>query len=354
MPRCWILVTLFGAAIAFEVTPSPRSIARKGFARWRGRVQCSARSPGRLGMISNLFNTDTGSLPKLPRDVKEAVSNCRESTQAALSNKISRMTVDFPVGTKFGVEKGGTKQKREGETPTRKDLEKSDRELARIFVEMFQPVGSENLVVAFNDVDAADDAKKRWKGDPSAGSRILSMDRKRSSASKKKKKSRSKGFAAKMAAEIEASDDGSGPFELPEHTEVALFVAPGPKELIIIERICESAGMGTLVVLLNARLENVEKFASSDAKTLFTEEFEPVFCLSAAPQEDAPGCLLYRAYDKDWVLARKPAVGQPKTILLQSTRPTGDECRAAFENLELSEVEKNVESAIENVANWLR
>jgi hypothetical protein len=262
------------------------------------------------------------------------------------------MEIEFPVGTKFGVEKG-TSKKRDASTttPTRQDFERSDRELARIFVEMFQPVGSDRIAVVFETMEGADAAKAQWKGDStSSGARILSMDRRKSNAMKKRTKNR--GFAAKMAAEI---DDGveSGPFQLPEQTEVALFVAPGPKELIIIERICEQVGMGTLVILLNARIGNIDKFVSQEAERLFRNEFEPVFCLTAA-QQYAPGCLLYRKYDESWVLARKPKVGQPKTILVQKERPTQEECRQGFDKLELSDLEKNVENAMESFAGWFR
>ena len=322
---------------------------------------------------------------QLPRDVKEAVRKCREATQAALSDRISRMMVDFPVGTKFGVEPqvGGKSKKRQlssdsSTTPTQFDLQKSDRELARIFVDMFQPVGGEHLVVAFNTVDEADAAKQQWQGDPSAASRILSLDRRRSSASStKRNKPGAKGFAAKLAAEINDGGDDSttkGPFQLPDKTEVALFVAPGPRERVIIERICEQVGMGTLIVLLNSRVlstttttttTTTTNFGSAAARQLFQQEFVTVFALGAAPQEAAPGCLLYRSYNSssgttssghggDWILARKPAVGPPKTILVQATRPTNEECREALEGLELSGLEKNVEMAMENVVGWFR
>ena len=41
--------------------------------------------------ISNLFNNDNTKAPQLPKDVKEAVSKCRESVQKGLENKLSRM-----------------------------------------------------------------------------------------------------------------------------------------------------------------------------------------------------------------------------------------------------------------------
>jgi hypothetical protein len=297
------------------------------------------------------------------------VSKCRQATQDALQNRISRMDIEFPVGTKFGVEKtmiSSTKKKRGLVTkeslgdggPTRAMLDQSNRELARLFVEMFQPVGGDRIVVAFVEDALADAAKQQWKGDPGASCRIVAMNRRSNKSKTKKKATQAKGFAAKIAAEVGVDDDNndtaSGPFQLPANTEVALFVAPEPKELVVIEKICREVGMGTLVVLLNARIEKVTNFGTESAARLYQEEFEPVFTLAAAPQEEAPSCLLYRAFPGDWVLARKPKVGQPKAILNQVTRPTKEDCKIAYNSLEVGDLEKNVENFVDNVAGWFR
>ena len=292
--------------------------------------------------ISNIFNqgSDTPQQDTLPRDVKEAVTKCRASTQEALQKRLSRMTIEFPVGTKFGVEPQPKTKNKESSSqePTLEDLQRSDRELARLFVDMFQPVGGDRIAVAFSTVDQADAAKQQWKKDFSAQSNVLSMDNKKSQKKQKKKKQKQKmarGFAAKLAADID--DDGQGgPFALPPNTEVALFVAPGPKELVLVEKICQQAGMGTLVILLNARLDKVTNFGSTEAQQLFQEEFEPVFYLGAAPQDAAPGCLLHRAYPGSWVMARKPGVvGQPKTVLVQPDKPTPEECAAVLVSVDV-------------------
>eukprot|EP00980_Cylindrotheca_fusiformis_P000305 scaffold73_cov118-Cylindrotheca_fusiformis.AAC.1 len=297
-----------------------------------------------LRMVSNIDSSVS-----LPRDVKDAVSRCKTATQEALKSQISRMDIEFPVGTKFGVEKYPKNKSSSDGGPTQAVLNQSDRELARLFVDMFQPVGGENIVVAFTDQTLADAAKKKWKGDPTASSRILAMNRKKGSA--KTKKVKAKGFAAKLAAEIDDSPD-TGPFALPDGTQVAIFVSPGPKELPVIEKICNQVGMETCVILLNARLSKISNFGTETAATLFNEEFKSVFALTAAPQDVAPNCLLYHAYPTSWTLARKPKVGQPKPILTQNTRPTDEECEAAFNSLELTDLEKGVENALENVAGW--
>ena len=107
--------------------------------------------------------------------------------------------------------------------------------------------------------------------------------------------------------------------------------------------------------MLNARLSLIEKYASDDARKLFEEGFETVWSLSAAPQEEAPGCLMHRAYPGQWMLARKPQVGAPKTISLkEGAKFSGEECAEAFANIEVSELEKGTEKLAENMASWFK
>lgn len=322
---------------------------------WSHHVRTAGcRQLSQLSMIGGLFQADKKSQPTLPRNVKDAVTACRSSVQEALGQRLSRMAIEFPVGTKFGVEAVPDNKKTSTDTaaPTRDDFLRSDRELARLFVDMFQPVGGENIAVVFADMEQAEAASNKWRSDATAQCRISSLDgkKKRKAAAKKK----TKGFAAKLAAEI-GDDDESGPFRLTENTEVALFVAPSTaKELATIERICHDVGMGTLVILLNARIGTIDSFPTPTAETLYKQGFESVFCLSAADQAAAPNCLLYRAFPGPWSLARKPRVGQPKPLLTMDARPTVEEYRAAHEAAQLSDLEEGVENAIENMASWFR
>jgi len=176
----------------------------------------------------------------------------------------------------------------------------------------------------------------------------------------KKKKKKAVGFAAKMAQEMgeDASGSGnsnqSGPFRLPEGCDVALFVAPGPTKLIAVKRICEEVGMGTLVILLNARLGDYESTTTTtnDDDNFFQDEFDSIFHLSAAPQEQAPGCLLHRSYPDGWILARRVKVGPPKTFAAFEDRPSGEECKVAYDGVEIGDLEQGVENALMNVASW--
>ncbi|GKY96658.1 hypothetical protein MPSEU_000625400 [Mayamaea pseudoterrestris] len=313
-----------------------------------------------LYMISNMFSNDP-KLPDLPRDVKTAVSNCRAAVQAALQQRSSRMDITFPVGTKFGVEQATKSNRRDRlnqNVPSVSDFERSDRELARLFVDMFQPVGGANICVVFRDANAANQAKQQWKNDATIQCNILSVDQRKVQAKKRKQAASGKGFAAKIGVELLVKDDdntsASGPFSLPANTEVALFVAPQQKELVTVERICSQVGMDTLIILLNARISSDQTFASPEAKQLFTQDFDPVFTLVAAPQEVAPGCLLYRAFPNDWVLARKPKVGKPVSIISSPRRLTVEECRAAYESIKVSDVEKGIDNVVDTLAGWLQ
>ena len=366
------------ATAAFAFSPQPLTgIRHQGCAPTAPFSSSSSSSS--LRMIGNLPGISGGKEgPSLPRDVKSAVSDCRAAVQMALEGRISRMDVEMPVGADYSIEKGngrGGKRKGGGRghladlasdgdataadgMPTMDQLERSDRELARLFVEMFQPLGGEHISVVFRDEGLAGTARQRWKGDAGAECRVLAVDRKGKRSSNGmggggKKKKKNMGFAAKMAAEIEG-DGASGAFALPDGTEVALFVAPGPKELIAVERICSQVGMGTCVILLNARLSKVDNFGTDDAKELFVEKFESVFHLAAAPQEGAPGCLLHRAYPSEWILARKPKVGSPKTIATYPQRPTLEQCAEAYDSIEITDMEKTTDNVIDNVASWFK
>lgn len=325
-------------------------------------------------MIGNIFGGgNDGNDPQLPKDVKDAISKCRGAVQKGLEDRISRMDIEMPVGANFGVEKKkASKTKRGGnlssltgaddeqnEGLTLEKLDTSNRELALLFVEMFQPLGGEHIAAVFNDEYLADEARMLWKGDLSAECNILAIDRKGKQGvlktGKKGRKKKSKGFAAKMAEEMEEENTISGPFALPKDTEVAMFVSPGPKELIAIERICNDEGMGTCIVLLNARLSLIEKYASDEARKLFEEDFVNVWSLSAAPQEDAPGCLMHRAYPGPWVLARKPMAGPPKTIATKENgKFSGEECKKAYGEIEVTDLEKGTEKLAENFAGWFK
>ena len=94
------------------------------------------------------------------------------------------------TGANFGVEKKSSKNKQKGNLSSltadesdeaylsQEKLETSNRELARLFVEMFQPLGSSHICAVFNDELLADQARQRWSNDISIECNIAAIDRK--------------------------------------------------------------------------------------------------------------------------------------------------------------------------------
>ena len=91
----------------------------------------------------------------VPRDIKETTAQLKQSVQAALQGRQSRMEIEMPIAAKFAVESGPLGK---GRLPA---MERSDRELARLFVEMFDPIG-ESVVLVFNENRLAKEAKRKW------------------------------------------------------------------------------------------------------------------------------------------------------------------------------------------------
>jgi len=333
---------------------------------------------------------------ELPTTRKETISQMTAATQAALRARCSRMDVELPPGAHLGVEKAEGKasplgglfgldngvNEAAGVAKAMVALQRSDRELARLFVEMFQPLGPESVCAVFSNGAEAQAAKESWKGD--SATRVYAFSEKggasaltaaadaKSKKAKKQKKQASlgrggrgggAGFAAKLSAattttkqqpgaadanaNADADIDGSevsAPAHprdglVPEKCEVLLVVAPkGADDLTRVETLCRSAGLGTVVVLLNARLESA-RFASEAQKEWFlgadgTGEFEPVFQLKPPPptavaearrlNAAAATPILWRAYPNDWQLCSKPSIGNTKKIAEFKDRPSAE------------------------------
>eukprot|EP00904_Undaria_pinnatifida_P010207 jgi/Undpi1/6316/HiC_scaffold_20.g08799.m1 len=187
-----------------------------------------------------------------------------------LKGQRSRMDVDLPFAARLGVETAdGDKDKKKA---TAADVERADRELARLFLEMFDVIG-EQVVVAFPTDEDAKKATKAWaKGTPYKGT-VTSMNPKAQKSAQIKRGSEAVlGFAKSVAAKKKkqaAAGGKKGGGEnagdrlagrtgtariAPPGTEVLLVVAPKQPELMVVQKLSNDLGQGCLVVLLNARL----------------------------------------------------------------------------------------------------
>lgn len=275
----------------------------------------------------------------LPRDIKEIINQLRGSVQAGLQARLSRIDVDLPIGADFGIESG--EKRRKGGMIGAEDVARSDRELARLFVEMFAGTGLKPLVV-FSDEAQAKRAKELWPGVEArvaalGGASPPSQPGKAKKASKKKSGGGGGGFGAAAAPPTAAPSRGLS--AVPPATEVLFAVRPGPAQLDAIREFSEASGMDRLVVLLNARIGTLPAdyapFAESFTNA-YTFVTDPTGATAAAQKEgggaaDATPAVLWRAYPDEWVVATKPKLGPPKQIASLSSRPSTETIDAAIE-----------------------
>ena len=294
---------------------------------------------------------------KLPRNIKEMIDQLRASTQASLGARQSRLAVEMPVGMEFGVE--GQKAKRKGKTKIigSEDIIRSNRELARLFVGMFEGTGLVPLVLFPSDYEATA-AKKMWDA-PGLEASVKALVPLISDEAVKVKTTP----AAAKAGNGGGFGGGGGGFgggaskkgkkakpppppltRVPPKAEVVFAVSPGEAQLGALQEFCEASGMDQLVILLNARLyadaeappeacAYFEDGGDGGFETAFTFLTQPLGMSTAKPDGDP--IVLWRAYPDEWVFARKPAIGPPRSLLTregEDGRPRLDELRDAVES----------------------
>ena len=298
---------------------------------------------------------------ELPRNVKEMIGQLRSSVQGALSSRESRISVEMPVGFEFGVEGERAKRKGSAKVLTNADIERSNRELARLFVGMFEGTGLAPLVL-FPTVAEAAYAKKFWAA-PGLEARVQALVPSGEPAATK--------VSATTAATSRGFGGGGGGFgggaaskgkgkggkakvkempplaRVPEAAEVIVVVAPYEAQMSVLREFCESAGMEKLVILLNARLEDALDTTAPSRRffahggdggfvTAYTFLTQPlgVKASEATPKSSGDPLVLWRSYPSEWVFARKPAIGAPRRLLERAgtdSRPSVDDMKAALE-----------------------
>jgi len=263
---------------------------------------------------------------RLPKNIKDAVTQLRGSIQAALQSRVSRMDVEMPYAANFGVEGRKTVKEEELSMVRQEDAESSDRELARLIAEMFKGTGiDENMVIAFSDSNQAKKAVRQWEFSSVPG-QVIVIDAKGKKV--KSAKGGGGGFGAKKGVDEEIEISAS---PVPAGTEVLVIVAPKAKQLKAIENNANNLGMGCLIILVNARLDEVV-YASEQQEDFFKSEFNRVFMLKPSPLQNWKGGVLYRSFPDDWQLCMPKTLGFPKELLAQKDMPTLEELNEAFKN----------------------
>ena len=312
----------------------------------------------------------------LPRNLKEMVQQLKEAMQASLSGRQSRLAVEMPLGFEFGVE--GQKAKRKGGAKllTSDDVVRSDRELSRLFVGMFEGTGLIPLILFSSEAEAAA-AKRQWDA-PGLEARVQALMPPGQAAAPVKVTSPAKAKAAssggggfgggggggfgggatsskkgKKGSKKKATEGPPPLSKVPPSAEVVIAVAPGEGQLRVLQDFCSESGMDKLVIVLNARLdaaggaegepksddivEYFEDCGDGGFQTSFAFVTQPLGVGKAGSSEAADQgdpLVLYRRYPDEWVFARKPAIGPPKYLLTQDAdegRPSVGELRAAVD-----------------------
>mmetsp|Transcript_23371 Transcript_23371/g.51102 ORF Transcript_23371/g.51102 Transcript_23371/m.51102 type:complete len:357 (+) Transcript_23371:3-1073(+) len=276
-------------------------------------------------------------LAALPRTTGEMVGALRTSVQAALQARKSRIRVDMPPGFDFGVE--GQSKRSEGGVA---EIVRSDRQLARLFLGMFEGTGLVPLIV-FSSSEQLKAAKKIW-GATEAKVALLAGEAAESTPGKKKLMSKSKrkpsgggGFGAPSSSA--AGEAPKAMASVPASTEVLFVVAPGGAQLLAVQAFCQSQGSDRLVVLLNARCIEQEDKVDDDQRAFFDDEFETVVAFDTNPARLRSGddeipkdpIVLWRGFPAEWVLARKPKLGPPSVLLKSDEKPALADIRKAVD-----------------------
>lgn len=338
-------------------------------------VACSQLYPGapqQRGTVVMQLPGFTGVLPNSRATMTTALS---EAVQACLSGRQSRMSVEFPLGFSFGVlgeavEKGPEK-KDKMRVIKAEDVRRSNRELGRLFVGMFEKTGLKPLVL-FPSEEELTEAKKVWwdvLADEASVRALVPPSAQEAKAETAAAPIVSKaGFGAGLTPGGGKKGKGKSKKKksvpgavtplnaIPESAEVVVAVGPGIEQLYMLKDFSERFGQEKLVILLNARLDaagGAEGLAKpKELKEYFRDggegSFTTAFVFNTQPfgvaQAGSPEAqalaklqertVLYRKYPDEWMFCKKPLVGEPKVLMKKGAfegRPSKDELLKVLE-----------------------
>jgi hypothetical protein len=242
-------------------------------------------------------------MKNFPVKIRNIVTKMKDATQKALKSKLSRIEVELPPAADYGVEKGGIFDN----LPELEKVKRSNREAARLFTEMFSMLSS-TTVCMFTTEGEARNAKTSYGG--AFRGQCLSIDG-GGKGTKGFSNLRSRRFTAE---EQEAALLGSDGVYVPDGTEVLVVVGPRAKDFKKIKKMHEKLGEGTLIILLNARVDAVELLAGKEEGELawLREAFTPVFTYAPpvlvnaqGEAEEQPNMLQYHEFgpEERWYIA---------------------------------------------------
>jgi hypothetical protein len=257
-----------------------------------------------------------------------------EVTQVALRNGCSRMEVDLPPVADFGIENSKSSGKSKPLSNT-DQIAKTNRECARLFVEMFSSIQSSTVVLFPTESEAAT-ARNLWS--PLFRGEILAMDIPKV---KGFSKLNSRRFSLEEQKSALLSDDG---VYIPEGTLVLIIAGPRAKDWKSIVRINNKLDDNTVVILLNSRAAATTELSNQNSVDAFNplnwieDNYENVFHYAPPFVKDdgilkGRDILLYHQHNEKWSLLEREKksglmgignAGSFKTLWEGENRPSSE------------------------------
>ena len=285
-----------------------------------------------------LLFTGSDAAAEYPVTVKSVLSRMTASVQKALENRISRLEIELPPAVDWGVEikkVSGSNMNSQASTGSLEKTKKSNREAARLFIEMFSVLSSTTVVMFPTEIEA-EEARNSWAS--SFRGLVTSLDTPSKSA-KGYSKLRSRRFTAEEQEAVLLGSDG---VYVPDGTEVLILAGARIKDFKKIERMSERQGQETAILMLNGRHDAVKASSTtpSEGASSYEQNFINVFnyCSPVIPKEINRELLLFHEFNGKWMLGEKTArtglVGAVKSLTespfstiaeWEKTKPTTDD-----------------------------
>lgn len=260
------------------------------------------------GLASPLTNLVQGPAPTvIPYTTEDLVGALRDSMDDAVSKKLTRMEVQFPLGLRLGFE--GTKDELHEVPldPTPERVARGDRELAAaVLVYSGEPPG---LAVVFRTPQLVAAAKRAWQ--TWGKSTIVAMPSQASVTSAPPKKMKG-GFASSGDADAALdSQPGSAAVRraVDKGCKTLLMVAPREEQLQMLNELDAEIGKNLTILLLNARLHGPTA-KRTEARMKAADSYSSILHMHLLQPEGR--AILYkstRSKPSFWTVARRTEAG---------------------------------------------
>jgi len=346
--------TLLGAAALATgaLTASAFLLCRQGLdaagLRARPRLQTRIRHGGVVGRRAfdliqagkKFFSEDDDdddSGITVPADIRELVAQMKKSTEVCLRNGIGHIDIELPPGFRLGVEDQKKKtgiydlsteanedKSEEALKAVKEELAESDRELARLYVEMMQAL-PDGLVIAFRTKAAAARARRAWKIEDE----LMRLKGTVISFPEKAKGSFAQELGAPEAFKKQLNDLGCN---------CLIVVAPRKEQLKLVNQIRKEKGDQMGIFLLNSRIigRDRESKLPPQLRNELLSDFVPSFHFRFWKRKNS---VVYHRIGNDasteWVVAQQKVLkvsnkAVTQEVLRSVEEPSNDQIYEAF------------------------